>query len=165
MSFAARCLALLSGFFVCVIIPTRRGLYFLTLATLAIAANTQVAFALSNACSNVNVPLTTSEAYAASFDLQYDGTEFETGEEFVFTVKTQDSHPDEMVFGSDDRNASPVAYWSNDLNESGDYRPVTGAEIDEVVIVPINVTPTTISGSKDRSSQADGHRRGDDSAT
>ncbi|MGV1753984.1 hypothetical protein [Agrobacterium sp. CG674] len=139
MSLAARCLALLSAFFVCVKIPTRRGLYLLSLATLAIAASTQVAFVLSNACSNVNVPLTTSEAYAASFDFQ-GGTEFETGKEFVFTVKTQDSHPDEMVFGSDERNASPVAYWSNDLNERGDYRPVTGAEIDEVVIVPINVT-------------------------
>ena len=136
MSFASRCLALLSAFFMCVKIPTRRGLYLLTVALLTVAANTQVAFALSSACSSLNVQKTSQAGDDQKLSEQT-GSHFAAGEEFVLAIKTQNSHPSEMG----DKNstaASAVVLENEDL--FGEYKPSSGAEFDDTVIVPINVT-------------------------
>ncbi|WP_284758092.1 Ig-like domain repeat protein [Agrobacterium sp. fls2-241-TYG-188a] len=66
---------------------------------------------------------------------------FDSGEEFVFTVTTQNSIADEMDPANDDHTNSAVGYWSSDIADDGDqYRPTVGAEVNETVIIPINVT-------------------------
>ncbi len=119
-----------------------RSLNFLVLTVLALVAHLQPALALSNACSAVNVPFTTAEAGQGAFDTQpYDGSLFDSGEEFVFTVTTQYSVADEMDPANDDHTNSAVGYWSSDIADDGDqYRPTVGAEVNETVIIPINVT-------------------------
>ncbi len=119
-----------------------RSLNFLVLTALALVAHLQPALALSNACSAVNVPFTTAEAGQGAFDTQpYDGSLFDSGEEFVFTVTTQNSIADEMDPANDDHTNSAVGYWSSDIADDGDqYRPTVGAEVNETVIIPINVT-------------------------
>ena len=92
---------------------------------------------------NVNVPLTTSLSGASSFDTAaYDGSSFAVGEEFVFTVTTQNSHPNEMGPLSSNYSQAPIAYWSDELNPNDDHarKPAANAELNETIIVPINTT-------------------------
>lgn len=139
MSFASRCLALLSAFFMCLKIPARRWLHLLTLAILAIAANTQVAFADSNACLSLNVQITSQAGEEEKFTLQ-DGSNFAADEEFVFTITTKNSHSSEMVANTPENRASASALWYSNNGGYGEYRPGPIEEVDETVIIQIDVT-------------------------